>query len=50
MSQMPDLRAVSPQTSVDAAALVADQHAPVDRGPARLWNGMQMLLELTEGL
>lgn len=33
---MPDLGAVSSQTAMDAAAFIADQHAPVDGGPARL--------------
>lgn len=47
MSQMSDLGAVSPQTSMDAAALIADQHTPVHRGPAWLWSGMQMLIKHT---
>lgn len=38
MRQVADLRAVSTQTSMNAAALVTDQHTPVHRGPARFWN------------
>lgn len=38
MSQMSDLGAVSPETSMDAAALIADQHTPVNRGPPWLCN------------
>lgn len=38
MSQMSDLGAVSPKTSMDAATLITDQHAPVNRGPAWLCN------------
>lgn len=46
MSQMSNLRAVSPQTAMDAAALIANQHTPVHRGPARLWNKTQMFIQL----
>lgn len=38
MSQMSDLGAVSSQTSVDAAALITNQHTSINRGPARLCN------------
>lgn len=46
MSQMPDLGAVSAQTSMDAAALVTDQHASVYRGPAGLCNRMKNVTRL----
>lgn len=47
MSQMSDLRAVSPQTSVDAAAFVADQHTPVHRRPAWLYNTFEIVIQLS---
>lgn len=46
MSQMPDLGAMSAQPSMDAAALVADQHASVYRGPAGLYNRAKIVTRL----
>lgn len=37
MRQVTDLGAVPAETSMNAAALVANQHSPVHGGPARLW-------------
>lgn len=46
MSQMPDLGAMSAQPSMDAAALVADQHASVYRGPTGLCNRAKIVTRL----
>lgn len=39
--QVADMWAVSAQTSMNAAALITNQHTPVHGGPAGLWEGEQ---------
>lgn len=48
LGQVPDLRTVAAQTSVNTAAFVTEQNSTIDRGPTRIWEGERKALWVTK--